>query len=165
MEGLITGILAYSSINNESFQPKRVNCQDVINDAVQLIHVPDHIEIEIEEDFPQVVGDKMRLVQLYQNLIGNAVRYSDKEQGHIRIFWEEKNGQMIFGVADNGVGIDPVYHEKIFKIFESLSDSKDSTGVGLSIVKKIIDLHQGQIWLESEVGKGTTFYFTLDVTS
>ena len=165
MEGLITGILAYSSINNETFQPKRVNCQDVIYDAVQLVHVPDHIEIEIQEDFPQVVSDKMRLVQLYQNLIGNAVRYSDREQGHIRIFWEEKNGQMIFGVADNGVGIDPVYHEKIFKIFESLSDSKDSTGVGLSIVKKIIDLHQGQIWLESEVGKGTTFYFTLDVTS
>ncbi|PQB03486.1 PAS domain-containing sensor histidine kinase [Aureitalea marina] len=162
MEGLITGILSYSSINNESFQSKEIHVDQVITDALQLLHVPSHIEIIVDDNFPKIKGDQTRLIQLYQNLIGNAIRYTDKEQGQIRVFWKEVDGQNVFGVADNGVGIDSIYHEKIFKIFESLSDIKESTGVGLSIVKKIIDLHQGRIWLESGVGTGTTFYFTLN---
>jgi signal transduction histidine kinase len=100
-------------------------------------------------------------MQLFQNLITNAVKYCDKEQGIIEIdctaikkFWQ-------FSISDNGMGIAEKYQEKIFQIFQVLEESEYSTGVGLSIVKKVIDFYEGDIWLESEVGVGTTFYFTL----
>ena len=85
----------------------------------------------------------------------------DKEEGVVKIDFEDTPTHWQFSVEDNGVGIPPEYHEKIFKIFQSIGNNERSTGIGLSIVKKIIDRYEGQVWLESEIGKGTTFFFTL----
>ena len=94
-------------------------------------------------------------------MISNAIKFNDKEKGIITIDYEEKKTYHQFAVSDNGIGIEKKYFDKIFKIFHSLKQSKDSSGIGLSIVKKIIDLYQGEIWIESEPNEGTTFYFTL----
>ena len=98
---------------------------------------------------------------MFQNLISNALKFIDKEKGIVEIDVLDKKTHYQFSIKDNGMGIEEKYHKKIFEIFHSLNKSKDSTGIGLSIVKKIIELHEGEIWLESEPNLGTTFYFTL----
>ena len=110
---------------------------------------------------PFIKGDKTKLQQVFLNLITNAIKFSDKSKGFIEIDFSAKENHYEFSVKDNGIGSDKKYHDKIFKIFHTLNRSKDSTGIGLSIVKKIVGLHGGDIWLESELKKGTTFYFTL----
>jgi light-regulated signal transduction histidine kinase (bacteriophytochrome) len=162
MEGLISGILSFSSINEDSLDLVKTDLYKVVNEALGLIHIPDHVSILVSKDLPWVIGDKIRLRQLFQNLIGNAVRYSDKPESRIEVGCAHIDGRIVFHVKDNGVGIDQAHYQRIFRIFQSLSDKQESTGIGLSIVKKIIDLHKGEIWLESEVGSGTTFYFTLN---
>ena len=99
--------------------------------------------------------------QLFQNLISNAVTNIDKEEGLLIIDVKENKTHWEFCIKDNGIGIPKEYHEKIFQIFQSIGTKERSTGIGLSIVKKIVDLYEGKIWLESNVGEGTTFYFTL----
>ena len=124
--------------------------------------IPISIEIRVNiPSLPSVNGDKYRLQQLFQNLISNAVKYNDKNQGYIEIGFTDKNEFWEFSIKDNGKGIDEVYFNKIFKVFEKLENIEGSTGVGLSIVKKIVDLYGGKIWLTSEPGIGSTFYFTL----
>ena len=108
-----------------------------------------------------IKGDKYRLQQLFQNLITNAINYNDKEKGIIEIGFADQNDFWQFYVKDNGKGIAETYFNKIFKTFQKLENNPISTGIGLSIVKKIIDLYGGKIWLESSLGIGTTFYFTL----
>ena len=102
-------------------------------------------------------------MQVFQNLLSNAVKYMDKLEGHIKVGCVEQNGFWKFSVADNGPGIDEKYFKKIFKIFQALSSENrvDSTGIGLSIVKKIVELNAGVVWVESESGKGSTFFFTV----
>ena len=99
--------------------------------------------------------------QVFQNLISNAINFIDKDQGFVKIKVEELPAHYQFSVQDNGMGIEEKYHDKIFKIFHAVNKSKDSTGIGLSIVKKIVDLHDGKIWLESKPNMGTTFFFTI----
>lgn len=158
MESLINDILNYSSIKEKSKDLEKVNMYELIGDITKLIFVPKHVTINIDENLPIINADKVRIQQLFQNLIGNAVNYSDKEQAYVNIKYKEKKKHHVFMVEDNGVGIPKEYHEKIFQVFESLGDHKDSTGIGLSIVKKIVDVYDGKIWLESEEGKGTTFF-------
>ena len=104
---------------------------------------------------------KTKIHQLFQNLISNAVVKIERKEGLVEISSKETQSHWQFTIKDNGVGIPKEYHEKIFKIFQSIGNNQRSTGIGLSIVKKIIDLYEGKIWLESEVGQGTTFHFTL----
>ncbi len=158
METLINDILNYSSIKEKSSSLENVNIYNLVSDIKKLILVPKHIEINIDENLPVIRADKVRIQQLFQNLISNAVNYSDKEKGFVNIGYKEKKKYHVFTVEDNGVGIPKEYHDKIFKVFESLGDHKDSTGIGLSIVKKIVDVYGGKIWLESEEGAGTTFF-------
>jgi signal transduction histidine kinase len=108
-----------------------------------------------------VRGDTTKFQQLFQNLLSNAIKFCDKEVGFIEIDYKDKNTFHQFSVKDNGIGIEKKYHNKIFQIFHSLDTREDSTGVGLSIVRKIIELYEGNIWLESEPNKGSTFYFTI----
>ena len=109
----------------------------------------------------QLKGDKYRLQQLFQNLIGNAISYNDKTNGIVEIGAGSKGDMWEFYVRDNGKGIEPVYFDKIFNTFQKLENNIESTGIGLSIVKKIVTLYGGKIWLTSTLNKGTTFYFTL----
>ncbi|WP_378186562.1 ATP-binding protein [Aquimarina sp. W85] len=165
MEMLIDGILTYSSAGNETnLQHIEVNINETINDILSTIYIPDHITVHCLQPLPTINADKIRIQQLFQNIISNAVNYIDKPQGIIEIDYEDHNNYYIFKIKDNGIGIQKEYHEKIFKIFQSLGDHENSTGIGLSIVKKIVALYNGKIWLESKPGIGTTFFFSLTKT-
>jgi len=161
MDTLITDILNYSSISEETIINKNVDLNQVINNLLGSIFIPAHIEIKILQKLPNLNADPTRLQQLFQNLIGNAVIYIDKEKGLVEIDYTENDDYFIFSIKDNGPGIAPEYHEKIFKMFNSLGSNKHSSGIGLSIVRKVIELYKGKIWLESEVGVGTTFFFSI----
>jgi len=161
MEQLITDVLQYSSIGSDDTDKQEVDINLLVNDLIKILYIPDHIKVNILNTLPTIKGHKTKLQQVFQNLISNAIKFLDKEVGIIDINVEELNTHYKFSVKDNGIGIDKKFHDKIFKIFHALNKSKDSTGIGLSIVKKIIELHEGDIWLESEPTVGTTFYFTL----
>ncbi|NAS32204.1 PAS domain S-box protein [Flavobacteriaceae bacterium R38] len=161
MERLIDGILKYSSVNHDILIKKKVDVNEIVSEVIETIHIPDHITVSALKKLPVIKADRTRVLQLFQNIVTNAVNYIDKTKGVVEIDCESEHDYWIFSIKDNGQGIPEKYHTKIFKIFQSLGNEKSSTGIGLSIVKKIVDLYQGKIWLESEIGVGTTFYFTI----
>jgi light-regulated signal transduction histidine kinase (bacteriophytochrome) len=116
---------------------------------------------------PSVMGDEKLLVKLFQNLIGNAIKYRSQETPQIYINVKKEKNQYLFSVKDNGIGIDSEHLNRIFTIFQRLhtNEKYEGTGIGLAIVQKIVHQHGGQIWAESELGKGTTFYFTLPLNA
>ena len=161
MEQLITDVLNYSSVGADTSSKTEVDLNSLVNELVSILYIPDHIEIKSLHVLPNIQGDRTKLQQVFQNLISNSVKFIDKKCGSIIIDVEDLKSHYKFSIKDNGIGIEKKYHDKIFKIFHSLKKSKDSSGIGLSIVKKIINLHEGEIWLDSEPNVGTTFYFTL----
>ena len=161
MDKLINGILEYSSISKNRKATYTIDLNLLIEDILNTLTIPKHITIKKAKNLPLINGDKCRLQQLFTNLIENAIRYNDKDKGVIEIDFKSKTKFWQFTIKDNGKGIDPQYHEKIFKTFEKLENNTDSSGIGLSIVKKIVTLYKGKIWLESSLNKGSTFYFTL----
>lgn len=162
MDALIDGILRYSSVNDQNIlNVQKVDIVEVLDEIKTILYVPEHIQLIYSKDLPIIKADKTRIKQLFQNLISNAINYIDKEAGRIEIKCRELKHYWKFSVSDNGVGIAEAYHDKIFKIFQTLDKKGKSTGIGLSIVKKIIELYKGEIHLESEEGKGTTFFFKL----
>ncbi len=161
MDNLIDGILKYSTISSETMATTNVNVNEVISEITDIIFIPDHVQIKITSELPVVIADKTKIHQLFQNILSNAVVHIERDKGLVEIGCMETSTHWEFSIKDNGVGIPKEYHEKIFKIFQSVGNKERSTGIGLSIVKKIIDLYQGKIWLESEIGVGTTFFFTL----
>lgn len=112
---------------------------------------------------PTIAGDKTQLVQLFQNIIANGIKYQKEESPVIHVEAELRQKDWLFSVKDNGIGIAPQYQKRIFQIFQRLHTRQEysGTGIGLAICKKIVDLHGGKIWVESEVGKGTSFLFTM----
>ncbi len=161
MDRLIDGILKYSTVNSSTLDQTEFNVTEVIREISEIIYIPDHVRVRIVSNLPVLRADRTKIYQVFQNLIGNAVVNIEKPQGFVDIGFEDQATHWQFSVADNGVGIPSEYHEKIFEIFQSIGSRDRSTGIGLSIIKKIVDRYQGKIWLESEVGIGTTFYFTL----
>jgi len=162
MDHLINGILKYSSIDKVNENHQEISLHKIVVEIIQTIHIPKHIMINIKSTLPSLYIDKFRVQQLFQNLISNAVKYNDKENGIITIDVLEKENSYVFSIQDNGIGIASKYHKKIFEVFETLEEPDDnSTGIGLSIVKKIITMFNGKIWLESKIGVGTTFFFEL----
>ena len=166
MDNLIEGILQYSRIGRLQTEVLRVNLNELVSDVITLLAVPDHIHISVENPLPSLVLEKVRISQVFQNLLHNALSYMDKPEGYIRISCAEDDEFWTFCVRDNGPGIASQYHEKIFQIFQTLTprDERESTGIGLALVQKIIELHQGRIWIESEEEQGSAFYFTLPKT-
>ena len=160
MDTLITGILEYSTIGKNQIDVYDVDVDKLIEDIIKTTQVPENISIS-KANLPTVRGDKYRLQQLFQNLIGNAIKYNDKAQGTIEVGVEDLGEYWQFKIKDNGKGIEEPYFNKIFKTFIKLENNPESSGIGLSIVKKIVELYGGKIWLESQVDIGTTFYFTL----
>jgi PAS domain S-box-containing protein len=160
METLITNVLEYSSLGERPLVIEPVDLNELLQKVVSLLQVPPHITIKFKCSFPVLNIDGVKMKQLFQNLISNAVRYSDKSAGIIELDYALAKGNHTFSVKDNGIGIDAAYHEKIFEIFQSLSSHKESTGIGLSIVKKILDFYNGNIWVKSTLGSGSTFYFS-----
>jgi len=162
MDALIDGILRYSSVNDKNvLTTQEVNIKEVLEEIKTILYIPEHIKFTFPEELPIINADKTRIKQLFQNLISNAIVHIDKEEGIVEVQYTELKNYWKFSVSDNGVGIAKAYHDKIFKIFQTLDRKGKSTGIGLSIVKKIIELYKGTISLESEEGKGTTFFFKL----
>ncbi|WP_282143128.1 sensor histidine kinase [Cellulophaga baltica] len=161
MDFLIKGILDYSTIDRMESQDAQIDFNVMLKEVLETMLIPDTTTIKIQENLPTLFGNAWRYKQIFQNLIQNAVRYSDKEQGNIEVGFVEKGDFYEFFVKDNGIGIKADYFERIFKIFTKLESTGSSSGIGLSIVKKIVTFCKGSIWLESEEGAGTTFYFTL----
>ncbi|MEJ1223727.1 PAS domain S-box protein [Sediminicola sp. 1XM1-17] len=161
MDKLIDGILKYSSITGDKLESGQVDLNMIVQEIREVIYIPENVHVLIMNPLPTINADRTKIHQLFQNIISNAVVHIEVEEGLVEISSEETPTHWQISIKDNGVGIAKEYHEKIFKIFQSVSDGERSTGIGLSIVKKIIDLYEGQIWLESTVGKGSTFHFTL----
>jgi PAS domain S-box-containing protein len=163
MYKLIDGVLAYSRVGRLKEKRIQVNLNELIRSIIDSLAVRENISIVVENELPVLECEETRITQVFQNLMSNAVKYMDKPEGQIRIGCIEENGCWKFGVADNGPGIEEKEFERIFKIFQTASQHKtaESTGIGLSIVKKIVELYGGKIWVESKVGEGSTFFFTL----
>ena len=163
MDGLIEGVLSYSRIGRIKEQAETLDLSILVRELIENAMAPSHIRLSIDGQLPVVLRDPIRMEQVFQNLIQNAITYMDKPEGIVKIGCEDEGTQWKFSVADNGPGIDRQYHDKIFQIFQTLSprDEHESSGVGLTLVKKIIEQYDGSIWVESEPGKGSTFYFIL----
>jgi PAS domain S-box-containing protein len=162
MEKLISNVLEYSSVSSAVKQNEEdVDLNSTLSNLKNILLIPRNISIKVLNKLPIVKGDSTKFQQLFQNLLSNAIKFCDKEKGFIEINYVDNNTFHQFAIKDNGIGIEKKYHDKIFQIFHSLNKRGDSTGIGLSIVKKIIDLYEGDIWLESEPNVGTTFYFTI----
>ncbi len=161
MENLISDILRYSKSEVDYSEETLVNVGDLISEVQEHIDVPANISIVIESQMPTVQVQKGKLEQVIQNLMTNAIKFTPQADGLITWKYKSVDGKHQFAIRDNGIGIEEKYFDKIFKVFQSLKASEHSTGIGLSIVKKVLISMGGEIWLQSTLGKGTTFYFTL----
>ena len=167
MDGLIDGILQYSRVGRVKEVSVAVNLGQLVPEVIDLLSPPANIVITVDNPLPTVMGERTRLQQVFQNLLSNAIKYMDKPEGRIRIGCVAAGKKWKFSVADNGPGIEERHFERIFQLFQTLAprDRVESTGVGLSLVKKIIELYGGEAWVESKLGEGSTFFFTLPRTA
>jgi PAS domain S-box-containing protein len=167
MKELIHNLLHYSQLGKSELMEQKVSVNELFNQALQNLKTTvdtSRAQIIIENEVDTLYGDPVQLVQLIQNLLSNALKFTDSENPQIRIRCFKENGYVKFAVTDNGIGIGEGDLNKVFEIFRRLNTRKDypGTGIGLAICKKIVDRHRGRIWPESEPGKGTTFYFTIN---
>ncbi len=161
MDFLIKGILDYSAIDRKKTEETQVDFNILVNEILKTLLIPEHVTIIVQDNLPKIYGNASRFKQVFQNLIQNGVKYSNEDKGTVKIGFTENKDHYEFFIKDDGIGIKQDYFERIFKIFTKLESTSSSSGIGLSIVKKIITYYKGTIWLESEVGVGSTFYFTL----
>jgi signal transduction histidine kinase len=154
--------LAYSRVGRTEVATETVNVGELLEEILDSLAPPATFTIEVQANMPTLVTKKLLLSQVFSNLISNAIKHSDRIDGRIEIAATKKGKYYEFSVSDNGAGIDPKNHEKVFGIFQTLkgSDQQENTGIGLSIVKKIVESEGGAIVLESELGHGATFRFT-----
>ena len=162
MDGLIQGLLEYSRVGRIRHSITTVNVKDLLLETIDSLSPPSNLKIAIASELPTLQTDTISLRQVFANLISNAIKYNDKDAGKIEISARKDAGFYEFAVADNGPGIEPQHHERIFKIFQTLQarDTFESTGIGLSIVKKILEERGDSIRVKSQLGQGATFYFT-----
>ncbi len=161
LSSMITGVLEYSKSSKITYKRDDIDLDSFISDIIKLILPPAHIRVELQAGLPVIKGDHIKLQQVLQNFIGNAVKYNDKAEGLVKISMEEKPNCYEFTISDNGPGIDPKNHQRIFQLFQTLNPISDidSTGVGLTIVKSIVENQGGKIHVDSELGKGASFTF------
>ncbi len=167
MHRLISDFLMYSRVGSQTAVIESVDCNTALADAL------DNLKIAVKESkakinhysLPKIHGNNVQITQVFQNLISNAIKYKGEKKPTIEISAEKKGDMWRFAVKDNGIGIEEWFSERIFIVFQKLHDHKKypGSGIGLALCKRIIEKHGGKIWFESEVGKGTTFFFTLPV--
>lgn len=163
MHNLIDGVLRYSRVGHSKEEQVQVNLSELVPEVIDMVTPSENITVTIEDQLPVIECGQTSIIQVFENLLSNAVKYMDKPEGKIKINCVRQDDFWKFSVADNGCGIAKEHFEKIFGIFQTLSprDEIESTGVGLSVVKRIIDEYGGRIWVESRPGEGSTFFFTL----
>ncbi len=167
MYRLITDFLMYSRVGTERATKEDIDCNLALKDAMA------NLEVAIKESkasikqftLPRIHGNFVQITQVFQNLIANAIKYQGESKPSIDISAEKKDGMWLFAVKDNGIGIEQWFSERIFIVFQKLHDHRKypGSGIGLALCKRVIEKHGGKIWFESEVGKGTTFFFTLPI--
>jgi PAS domain S-box-containing protein len=165
MRDLIRGLLNYSRVGTRGAPMQPIDCQEVLDKALDSLQVA-LAESDAQVTYhplPTVSADATQLGQLFQNLIGNAIKFQADRRPEIHVDFEERDGGYLFSVRDNGIGIEPQYVERVFAIFQRLHtrDEYPGTGIGLAVCKRIVERHGGRIWVESQPGEGSTFYFTL----
>jgi signal transduction histidine kinase len=166
METLIHDLLDFSRIDARGMDFfARTSCESALDDAIGNVRslVEESGATITRDPLPSVIGDLVQLTRLFQNLLVNSIKYRDSDVPRIHVAVKEADGEFVFSVQDNGIGIDPQYSEKIFGIFRVLQprERNSGSGMGLAICRKIVTRHAGRIWVESALGKGATFYFTL----
>lgn len=163
MDALIDGILEYSRVGRVKETQVAVDLNALVADTVQMLAPPPEVSVIVEGTLPTVLGERTRMQQLFQNLVSNAIKHRDKPEGRIVIASADAGDFWQLSVADNGPGIDPRHHERVFQLFQVLTprDQKESTGVGLALAKRIVELYGGRVWIDSRSGEGSTFFFTL----
>ncbi|CAM1367148.1 sensor histidine kinase [Tenacibaculum xiamenense] len=160
MDMLINGILNYSLQMEKEKGMNKVNVDSLVRRII-MVNSSENCTIEIKNKLPEVYFNESQLLQVFQNLIQNAIKHNDKDNVHIDIDVKEGVNDYVFSISDNGPGIEEKYHQKIFQLFQKLELQAhvDSIGIGLALVKKIIERNDGKVWLESKKGEGTTFFF------
>jgi two-component system sensor histidine kinase/response regulator len=163
LDRLINGLLEYSRVGGTPAEYVTLDLNVLVRHVIEMIAPPEHLQIIVENSLPVVVGRKRDLQCVFFHLLGNAVKFMEHSQGSIRIGSLDESSWWKFWVVDNGPGIEPRYHKKVFEIFQTLQgpESSEGIGLGLALVKKIIESNGGKVWVESEKGKGSSFYFTL----
>jgi PAS domain S-box-containing protein len=165
MQKLIDDLLAYSRVGARDIPFEPTDCNHLLKQALCNLRVAieENQAVITSDALPTITCNASQMAQLFQNLISNAIKFRGAETPRIHISAQYKQDEWLFSLQDNGIGIDPRYKEQVFKIFQRLHsrDEYAGTGIGLALCMKIVELHKGKIWLESELGKGSTFYFTL----
>lgn len=166
MQLLLDDLLELSRIGRLVNPPEKVSLEHLAREAVELVKgaiIERNVQVEIGLDLPLLFGDRKRLLEVMQNLVENAVKFmGEQKEPRIEINALEREGELLCYVRDNGMGISSRYHEKIFDLFDRLDQDVEGTGIGLAIVKRIIEVHEGRVWVESEgPGQGSTFYFSI----
>lgn len=163
MQNLIEGVLAYSRVSRVKEEKETIDLNKLVKEAIEMVSPPEKFTVIADENLPVVKYGPTRLLQIFQNLISNAVKYNNKDTGIIEIRCAENQHDWAISIIDNGPGIEEKYFEKIFQIFQTLKarDEFESTGIGLTIVKKIIESNGGKISVSSIPGEQTTFTFTI----
>jgi light-regulated signal transduction histidine kinase (bacteriophytochrome) len=165
MQRLISDLLSYSRVGTRGKPLERVSGEDILQDALDnlAITIDDNQATITHDPLPTIMADKGQLVQLFQNLIGNAIKFHGENKPLVHISVKMVDHEWVFSVKDNGIGFDPQYAERIFVIFQRLHERSDyaGTGIGLAICKKIVERHGGRIWVETQIGQGSTFYFSI----
>ncbi|OGS46229.1 MAG: hypothetical protein A2539_03010 [Elusimicrobia bacterium RIFOXYD2_FULL_34_15] len=169
LQKLINDLLAYSRIGRTDKSAGEVDCNTILGKVINSMHayMEESGAIITNDELPTLIGNESNFVQLFQNLIGNAIKFRKQEPPQVHISAKKENNEWLFSVKDNGIGIEPQYKDRIFLIFQRLHARVEypGTGIGLSICKKIVETLGGKIWVESEYGKGSTFYFTIPAKS
>ena len=167
MQKLINDLLMYSRVGTRGKPFEPTDCSAVLDQTLANLStaIEESRAVVTNDDLPTVMADEGQMVQLFQNLVGNAIKFRGEVPPRVHISAKQKNNECVLSVSDNGIGIDPEYYERIFVIFQRLHGKNHypGTGIGLAVCKKIVDRHGGRIWLESEPGKGSAFCLTVPV--
>lgn len=165
MQNMIQSLLSYSRVGTRGKPFEPTECESVFKQALANLKVTiDESGAGVTHDpLPRVMADETQLIQLFQNLLANAIKFRGEEQPRIHVSAKEDSNECLFSVSDNGIGINPGYFDRIFVIFQRLHGREEypGTGIGLSVCKRIVERHGGRIWVESQPGEGSTFHFTI----